>query len=399
MQLFFVLGAVQTLPVWILADSGSLRNLIDESVFNRFPYKLPINDNGDFRVIGGNGEALDLKGFAVLPVSLGSNLIWHEFGVVPNLPLEVLVDADLLSPHLFSLSYLKNNKRRLQFGVQVCPRCAHFRNDPEAGQDKQLRFVDLRLKLKRNRLKVGYSILATLPEAISGDSDSNQIGELDDQATPSVEHDGLQLPKTVDPSHISAITPVASASLNPSISIETSKPAASTQSDKSGQLQRVLADLKVTSLPISEQLRKRLVQIVRENQDAFAASPTNLGRTSVVIHTIKTGEARPLRHKFRAIPFARRQYLLQEVERLMSVGAIFPADPGACPYASRTVVTPKKDGLMRMCVDYRDVNAQTEDSVPLLRIDQVWPTLSRARYFASLDLLMGLYQVEVDPRD
>ena len=55
---------------------------------------------------------------------------------------------------------------------------------------------------------------------------------------------------------------------------------------------------------------------------------------------------------------------------------------------------------MRMCVDYRDVNAQTEkDSFPLPRIDQVWPTLSRARFFASLDLLMGFHQVEVDPRD
>ena len=55
---------------------------------------------------------------------------------------------------------------------------------------------------------------------------------------------------------------------------------------------------------------------------------------------------------------------------------------------------------MRMCVDYRDVNAQTEkDFFFLPRIDQVWPTLSRARFFASLDLLMGFYQVEVDPRD
>ena len=55
---------------------------------------------------------------------------------------------------------------------------------------------------------------------------------------------------------------------------------------------------------------------------------------------------------------------------------------------------------MRMCVDYRDVNAQIEkDSFPLPLIDQVWPTLSRDKYFASLDLLMGFHQVEVDPRD
>ena len=139
-----------------------MRNLIDESVFNRLPFKPPIKDPGDVRVIGGNIEALDLKGFAVLPVSIGSNLIWHEFGVLPNLPLEVLVGADVLAPHLCSLLYLKNNKKRRQFGVQVCPRCAQHRTDPEVGQGKQLRFVDLRLKRKRNHLKVGYNFLATL---------------------------------------------------------------------------------------------------------------------------------------------------------------------------------------------------------------------------------------------
>ena len=53
-----------------------------------------------------------------------------------------------------------------------------------------------------------------------------------------------------------------------------------------------------------------------------------------------------------------------------------------------------------MCVDYRDINAQTEkDAYSLPRIDQVWPVLAKARYFASLDLLMGYHQVEVDTKD
>ena len=161
-----------------------------------------------------------------------------------------------------------------------------------------------------------------------------------------------------------------------------------------------MADLKIATLPISEQLRRRLIMVVREILDAFAAPPTDLGRTSVVIHTIKTGKTRPFRHKLRAISFARRQYLEQKVKRLMSVGAISPADSGACPYASRTVATPKKNDSMRICIDYRDINAQTEmDSFPLPLIDQVWPTLSCARYFASLDFLTGFHQVEVDSRD
>ena len=75
MQLFFVLGAVQTLPVWILADSGSVRNLIDEAVYDRLPFKPPVRDPGGVRVIGGNGETLELRGFTELPVSIGNTTL------------------------------------------------------------------------------------------------------------------------------------------------------------------------------------------------------------------------------------------------------------------------------------------------------------------------------------
>ena len=136
----------------------------------------------------------------------------------------------------------------------------------------------------------------------------------------------------------------------------------------------MLAELRASGLPVSEVLRRRLVEVVRENVDAFAATPTDLGRTSVVIHTIKTRDSKPFKHKLRPIPFARRQYLEQEVEKLLEVHAISPADLRACPYASRTVFSPKKDGTLRMCIDYRDLNAQTEkDAFPLPRIDQIWP--------------------------
>ena len=109
---------------------------------------------------------------------------------------------------------------------------------------------------------------------------------------------------------------------------------------QSGRVQQVLAELKVSSLPVSEVLRRRLVDMVRENIDAFAATSTDLGKTSVVIHTIQTSEAKPFKHKLRPIPFPLRQHIEQEVERLLDFGAISPADPGACPYASRTVFSP-----------------------------------------------------------
>lgn len=53
-----------------------------------------------------------------------------------------------------------------------------------------------------------------------------------------------------------------------------------------------------------------------------------------------------------------------------------------------------------MCVDYGDVNTERNRNFFFYQlIDKVWPTLSRAKYFATIDLLMGFHQVKVDPRD
>ena len=157
---------------------------------------------------------------------------------------------------------------------------------------------------------MGYNFLVTLPEAVFGESDCEQLEESDDDSAPSAEPEGPQL-KTEDHSHTLSFSLAAVKPLAPSTLTETTRSTDSNATDQSGKLERVLAKLKIAALPIPDHLRKRLIEVFRKNLDAFAASPTDLGRTLVVIHTIKTREARPFRHKLRAIPFARRQYLEQ----------------------------------------------------------------------------------------
>ena len=68
------------------------------------------------------------------------------------------------------------------------------------------------------------------------------------------------------------------------------------------------------------------------------------------------------------------------------------------PWASPIVLVPKKDGTYRFCVDFWRLNAVTKKDVyPLARIDDILDTLGESKFFSSLDLASGYWQVELDP--
>lgn len=86
-----------------------------------------------------------------------------------------------------------------------------------------------------------------------------------------------------------------------------------------------------------------------------------------------------------------------ELKKLLDLGYIRPS---ISPYGAPVLFAKKKDGGLRMCVDYRGLNSITiRNRYALPRIDEMLDRLFKAKYFTSLDLRSGYNQVRVNPGD
>ena len=74
--------------------------------------------------------------------------------------------------------------------------------------------------------------------------------------------------------------------------------------------------------------------------------------------------------------------------------------PSESPWSAPVVIVKKKGGKLRFCIDYRQLNKVTKkDQFPLPRIDDLLDTFGKAKYFSTLDLASGYWQVEIKPED
>ena len=81
--------------------------------------------------------------------------------------------------------------------------------------------------------------------------------------------------------------------------------------------------------------------------------------------------------------------LKTQLEELQTQGFIRPS---TSPWGAPVLFVTKKDGTLRMCVDYRALNRLTiKNSYPLIRIDDIFDQLTGAQYFTKIDLRQGYH--------
>ena len=139
---------------------------------------------------------------------------------------------------------------------------------------------------------------------------------------------------------------------------------------------------------VKEMLRRRSAALSKGDHDVGCA-------IGVTQHKIELHDNTPIRQKPRRFP----EPVVEEIERqckeLLNLDII---EHSRSPWSSPMVPITKKDGTLRLCIDYRKLNKVTiADRFPMPNMmDQVF-SLHGTKFFTTLDLVKGYYQVPLDP--
>ena len=89
--------------------------------------------------------------------------------------------------------------------------------------------------------------------------------------------------------------------------------------------------------------------------------------------------------------------LVKQIDELLQKGFIRPS---TSPWGAPVLFVKKKDGSMRMCIDYRELNKLTvKNRYPLPRIDDLFDQLQGASWFSKIDIRSEYHQLKVKEAD
>lgn len=156
-----------------------------------------------------------------------------------------------------------------------------------------------------------------------------------------------------------------------------------------------IASINVTLRPeeataISEEQRRSLTSLLEDQGDLFKESGAP---TPYAEHRIDTSDHGPIAVPPYRLSPPQQLALKKELQTMIKDEIIEECDS---PWAAPVVLVKKKDGGVRVCVDYRKLNAiTTTDCYPLPRMDDLLHAAKRTPCMSTLDLRAGYWQIPV----
>ncbi len=379
---YYVFGRVEGRVLKMMFDSGSGVSMMSEECLNTFaprPKLLPV----DVCLTGLGETQLPHTGLWTTMVRLGGNNVCVPFVIVKGLPYDVILGAEFADRH----------------GVIVD--CKHHRLRLSRGSvplQRETRSVVFGAVL-REAVEVPARHEALFPAWLDGDFEGEGFIE---------GHSGFEQSSSLLVARVAVrvaegcvpVRVVNTTQSNITIPKGTSIGVFTETVDRKVPVKETVVDpLEKCKMGdnMTEDQRQRLQMMLAAYTEVFSQGPHDLGRTNRVYHEINTADHRPIKQAPRRLPYHRQVEVRKIIAEMERNGIIRPSES---PWASPVVLVTKPDSTLRFCIDMRRLNDVTiKDAYPLPRIDDSLDQLTGSRWYTSLDLASGYWQVELKPED
>lgn len=152
-----------------------------------------------------------------------------------------------------------------------------------------------------------------------------------------------------------------------------------------------------THVKINAELSVEQSNEIRKMLEEFTETLSDLpGSTTCIEHDIRLTSQVPVNVKPYATPLHAKEEIMKELQLMLDMGIV---QHSQSPYASPIVVVKKKDGKIRLCIDFRKINNITIfDAEPIPNQDELITQLSNAKYFTKIDLTRGYWQIPLNEK-
>ena len=140
------------------------------------------------------------------------------------------------------------------------------------------------------------------------------------------------------------------------------------------------------------------IAMVNEFYDIFSDELPGLppDREIEFVIDLAPGTEPVLKAPYRMAPVEMKE-LAAQLQDLLDKGVIRPS---VSPWGARVLFVKKKDGSMRLCIDYCELNKLiVKNKYPLPRIDDLYDQLKGTKYFSKIDLRSGYHQLKINLED
>ncbi len=150
---------------------------------------------------------------------------------------------------------------------------------------------------------------------------------------------------------------------------------------------------------LTHEEKKEYTTMLSSFPNLFVKDYSAVRGVDVIEHHISLkSEVKPKAQKLRRLGTIKEQALLKEVRKLLAAGFIYLIEDSE--WVSPVVVTPKKNGKWRVCVDYRPLNEATKkDHFPLPFQDEILNEVAGYEKYAVCDGYSGYFQIRIAEED